>query len=137
MNSWLAVGAVVVLLLVVVLIGTRRPRRAEDELKQPKPQPQPAPIDTPSSLDQADLMELLRSIKAGRETGTLQLTAGDRAGSLYFLFGHLFHATSGSLTGEPALHECLAWQDVHFTFDKTSTLPTEETILRPIDQILG
>jgi hypothetical protein len=65
------------------------------------------------------------------------VTAGDRTGSLYFLFGHLFHATSGALTGERALQECLTWQDFRYTFDKTAQLPTEETIERPIDQILG
>jgi hypothetical protein len=65
------------------------------------------------------------------------VTAGVRTGSLYFLFGHLFHATTGALTGEPALQEMLSWQDVHYSFDKTAQLPKEETIQRSLDEILA
>jgi hypothetical protein len=72
-----------------------------------------------------------------RWTGTLHLTGGSQTGSLYFLFGHLFHVATGTLTGEPALQECLTWQDIHYTFDATAKMPTEETIERPIDQILA
>jgi hypothetical protein len=126
---------VAILVLVVVVIGTQRPRRAEDDLAQPAPQP--ARTDAPSHPDEGGLKVLLRSIQAGRETGTLQLTAGERTGSLYFLFGHLFHVTSGTLTGEHALQECLTWQDFRYTFDKTAQLPTVQTIERPIDEILA
>jgi hypothetical protein len=135
LNIWLVLGAVAAVVLVVVLIGTRRPRRAEDELAQPIQQV--APPSGGSSLDQGGLKSLLRSMKTARETGTLQVTAGDRSASLYFLFGHLFHATSGTLTGEPALQECLTWQDFRYTFDKTAKLPTEESIERPTNEILG
>lgn len=136
MNIWLAVGVVVALgLIAFVVFGTQRPRSAEDELSQPKPRV--ARIDTPGSLNPAGVRDLLQSIQAERKTGTLQLTAGGRTSSLYFLFGHLFHAASDTLTGEPALLECLAWQDVHYTFDKTAQLPTAETIQRPVDQIVA
>ena len=76
-------------------------------------------------------------MKTARETGTLQVTAGERSASLYFLFGHLFHATSGTLTGEPAVQECLTWQDFRYSFDKTAKPPTEESIERPMNEILG
>jgi Domain of unknown function (DUF4388) len=77
------------------------------------------------------------SAKDDRRTGTLQLTAGSQTGSLYFLFGHLFHVATGTLTGEPALAECLTWHDIHYTFDATAKMPTEETITRPLDEILA
>jgi len=99
--------------------------------------PKLARAETPTSVDQAGLKPLLRSIQSGRETGILAVAAGDRTGSLYFLFGHLFHATTGTLTGEPALRECLTWQDFRYTFDKTAQLPTEETIERSMDEILA
>jgi hypothetical protein len=134
-NIWIVLGAVAALVLVVVLIGTRRPRRAEDELAQPIEQA--APPNGQSSRGQGGLKALLRSMQTARETGTLQLTAGERFASLYFLFGHLFHVTSGTLTGEPALQECLTWQDFRYTFDKTGQLPTEESIERPMDEILA
>jgi hypothetical protein len=132
---WVVLGAVAAVVLVVVLIGTRRPRRAEDELAQPIQRT--PPTNGESSLGQGGLKALLLSMKTARETGTLQLTAGERSASLYFLFGHLFHATSGTLTGESALQDCLTWQDFRYTFDKTAKLPTEESIERPMNEILG
>lgn len=136
MNIWLVVGGVGVLLLVVVLIGTQRPRRAEDVLSQPTPKP--ALIDTSGSIAQTGgLRPVLRSIQTGRQTGTLQLTTGDLTASLYFLFGHLFHVTSGALTGEPALQECLSWAQFSYTFDSKAPLPTDETIERPMDEIVA
>lgn len=136
MNIWLAVVAVVALAMIaVVVVGARRPRHAEDELSQPE---RPlARIETPGSLNQPPLSAFLRSIQTERETGALQVTAGGRTGSLYFLFGHLFHAVCGTVTGEAAVRECLAWHDVRYAFDKKPPLPTEETIERPLDQILG
>jgi hypothetical protein len=92
---------------------------------------------TPGSIDASSLRDWLLSAKGERRTGTLQLTAGGRTCSLYFLFGHLFHVASDTLTGEPALQECLTWQDIQYTFDKTAKMPTVETIERPIDQILA
>ena len=65
------------------------------------------------------------------------MITGGYTGSLYFLFGHLFHAICGTATGEAALQELLGWHDVQYTFDTKSPLPTEETIERPLDQILA
>jgi hypothetical protein len=134
-NIWVALGAVAALVLIVILIGTRRPRRAEDEVAQPTQQP--ARSHAPSSLDQGGLKALLRSMQTARETGMLEVTASQNSASLYFLFGHLFHVTSGALTGESALQECLTWQDFRYTFDKTAQLPAVESIERPMDEILA
>jgi hypothetical protein len=111
--------------------AVQRPRHAEDELG-----PQAA-TGTPRSLNSASLRAWLLSAQAKRMTGMLQLTSGGRTCSLYFLFGHLFHVVSGSLTGEAALHDWLTLQDVQYTFDGKATMPTEESIERPIDQILA
>jgi hypothetical protein len=135
-NIWLGVGAVIVLVLIAVfVVQGRRPHSAEVELGQPKIRP--ARVGSPGSLDPSSLRDWLLSAKDERRTGTLQLTAGSQTCSLYFLFGHLFHVATGTLTGEPALQECLTWQDIHYTFDATAKMPTEETIERPIDQILA
>ncbi len=136
MGIWLAASAVVAMvLLAVVVIGTRRPRHAEDELRLPPRRPDPK--GAPGSFDSSSLRKWLLSAMAQRRTGTLQLTAGGRTCSLYFLFGHLFHVASDTLTGEPALQECLTWPDIKYTFDGKAKLPTEETIARPIEQILA
>jgi hypothetical protein len=134
---WYAeIGAAVgFVLLAVIAIRVGRSRSAEDELRQPKGQP--ARTATPGSFDSSSLRRWLLSAKAARRTGTLQLTADGRTCSLYFLFGHLFHVASDALTGEPALQDCLSWQNMQYSFDAKAKLPTEETIARPVDQILA
>jgi hypothetical protein len=133
-NPWIVVVMFLFLVLLAgVAMAIQRPRHAEDELRQPTP----VPTSTPGSLSASSLKRLVLSLQAARRTGTLQLSAGGRTCSLYFLFGHLFHAASESLTGEAALQDCLTWQDVQYTFDAQAQLPKEETITRPIDQILA
>ena len=80
---------------------------------------------------------MLLAIRADRRTGTLVLSSEGRSCGLYFLFGHLFHVSSGSLNGEAALKSALAWPAITYTFDAEAPMPTEETIRRPIDQILA
>jgi hypothetical protein len=136
MNIWLAVGAIVAFVLIaIVVFGTRRPRLAEDELLQPRSQPPSAENAPP--LRHGSLADVLHTIQAERLTGTLNVTTSDQAASLYFLFGHLFHAVNRTLTGEAAVRECLGWHDVEYGFDKVTPLPTVKTIERPIDQILA
>jgi hypothetical protein len=135
-NVWFALAAVVGLVLIaVVVIGGRRPRSAEAELGQPTPRPAPIGIDSVETM--AELKQVLQNIQAAKGTGTLHVTAGGRTGSLYFLFGHLFHAVCGEATGEVAVKELLGWRDTQYTLDTKSPLPTEETIERPIDEILA
>jgi len=135
-SVWLGIGAVIIVVLIaIVVVGGRRPHSAEVELGQPKSRPVSA--GSPASLDPSSLRDWLLSATADRRTGTLQVTAGSQTCSLYFLFGHLFHVATGTLTGEPALAECLTWHDIHYSFDATAKMPTEETIGRPIDQILA
>jgi len=135
-SVWVVLAAVAGLVLIAAaVVGIRRPRHAEQELGQP--QHQPVHTETPGSASQAPLTVFLRSIQPQRATGTLRVTTGGYTGSLYFLFGHLFHAVCGTATGEAALQELLGWHDVQYTFDTKSPLPTEETIERPLDQILA
>jgi uncharacterized protein DUF4388 len=140
MNLWLTVGAVIgAALIVVVLLGSQRPRHAEDELRQPQRQPerQPARTEHASFAEQTSLTEVLRSVQARRLTGTLTATTGGRTASLYFLFGHLFHAVNGALSGETAVRDCAGWRDVEYTVDELTPLPAAKTIERPIDEILA
>src|SRR5260370_36785336 len=52
----------------------------------------PRLVDYKGSLDSTPLLSLLQSMQAQRATGTLQVRNGGEAFSLFFLFGHLFHA---------------------------------------------
>src|ERR1700726_2429603 len=97
----------------------------------------PRLVDYKGSLDSTPLLSLLQSMQAQRATGTLQVQNGGEAFSLFFLFGHLFHAYGNGSQGEEAVFEPLAWRQGDYTFDPKSKLPTEETITAPTADILA
>src|SRR5438874_13381828 len=76
-------------------------------------------------------------MQAQRATGTLQVRNGGEAFSLFFLFGHLFHAFGDGSQGEDAVFTPLAWREGDYSFDPKSKLPTEETITAPTADILA
>src|SRR6202022_1858129 len=97
----------------------------------------PRLVDYKGSLDSTPLLSLLQSRQAQRATETLQVRNGGEAFSLFFLFGHLFHAYGDGSQGEEAVFEPLAWRQGDYTFDPKSKLPTEETITAPTADILA
>jgi uncharacterized protein DUF4388 len=97
----------------------------------------PRLVDYKGSLDSTPLLSLLQSMQAQRATGTLQVRNGGEAFSLFFLFGHLFHAYGNGNQGEEAVFEPLGWRQGDYTFDPKSKLPTEETITAPTADILA
>ncbi len=76
-------------------------------------------------------------MQAQRATGTLQVRNGGEAFSLFFLFGHLFHAYGNGSQGEDAVFQPLTWRQGDYSFDPKSKLPTEETITAPTADILA
>jgi hypothetical protein len=88
-------------------------------------------------LAQTSLASLLEAMQSERATGTLAVTNGDTSCSLYFLFGHLFHAAGSVAEGEEAVIEALAWPDGQFTFDPRAKLPAEETIKSATSDLLA
>ncbi|MDQ6711276.1 MAG: DUF4388 domain-containing protein [Candidatus Dormibacteraeota bacterium] len=149
MNTWLIAAAVAVAAVVLLsIITSRRSRSSADELDQhadsnrrgatsvPSRAGSPPRLQKSGSLDQPGLRSLIWTISAGRETGTLALTFGAETGALFFLFGHLFHAVGGILTGEQALQAMLGWPETNYVFERTAKLPTEESIERPLSDIL-
>jgi hypothetical protein len=97
----------------------------------------PRLLDYKGSLDQTPLLSLLQSMQAQRATGTLQVRNGGEAFSLFFLFGHLFHAYGDGSQGEDAVFAPLGWRQGDYSFDPKSKLPTEETITAPTADILA
>ena len=97
----------------------------------------PRILDYKGSLDHTPLLSLLQSMQAQRATGTLQVRNGGEAFSLFFLFGHLFHAYGNGSQGEEAVFAPLSWRQGDYTFDPKSKLPTEETITAPTADILA
>ena len=51
-------------------------------------------MQTQGSLHETDLASLLQTMQSERATGTLTLEDGSDSCSMFFLFGHLFHAVS-------------------------------------------
>ena len=85
-------------------------------------------MQTNGSLAQTSLATLLDTMQSERATGTLAVRRGDATCSLYFLFGHLFHAAGDLGQGEEAVITALTWPDGVFTFDPRAKLPADETI---------
>jgi hypothetical protein len=133
MPVWLIVVVVIAIVLGVgLVVGVRRPRSIEDELQQsPSAPPVGAAPSAQGPLPQAPLATTIAGLIRNRATGKLEVTSGDQSCSLYFLFGHLFHAESGGLKGEDALEVALAWLHPSTMFDPKAHLPSQETILRP------
>jgi len=79
-------------------------------------------------LHESDLASLLQTMQSERATGTLTLEDGADNCSLFFLFGHLFHATAPDGDGEDVVLRALSWHEGNFRFDPRAKLPAEETI---------
>src|SRR5207247_2739612 len=135
-SPWVAYVYVNATFLIAVMpLRSLHPRHAEDELLPAKLQP--VRTEPAAFADRTSLTEVLRSVQARRLTGTLKATTGVRTASLYFLFGHLFHAVNGALTGETAVRDCATWHDVQYTVDDLTQVPTAKPIERRIAQILA
>ncbi len=85
-------------------------------------------MQTQGSLHDGGLATLLQSMQAERATGTLTIDNGGDSASLYFLFGHLFHANGPGGQGEEVVIDALGWDDGSYQFDPRAKLPAEETI---------
>ena len=93
-------------------------------------------MQTQGSLAQSNLASLLDAMQSERATGTLTLQQGGEQCALFFLFGHLFHATGDLGQGEEAVINALGWTDGDFTFDPRAKLPAEETIKAATTELL-
>ncbi|MDQ6856752.1 MAG: DUF4388 domain-containing protein, partial [Candidatus Dormibacteraeota bacterium] len=85
-------------------------------------------MQTQGSLQESGLASLLQTMQSERATGTLTLEDGSDSCSMFFLFGHLFHAVSPAGDGEEVVVRALSWQEGNFHFDPRAKLPAEETI---------
>lgn len=85
-------------------------------------------MQTQGSLTDGGLGSLLQTMQAERATGTLAIENGSETCSLYFLFGHLFHASGPRGQGEDVVVDALGWDSGSYQFDPRAKLPAEETI---------
>lgn len=89
------------------------------------------------SLAEIPLRSLLEAAQGERSTGTLTVRNGNgQSASLYFLFGHLFHAQSDGRAGDEAVVNALHWTRGDFEFDAKAKLPADETVKAGIPELV-
>jgi hypothetical protein len=89
------------------------------------------------SLNDTNLRTLLETAHTERATGTLTVRNGtDGACTLYFLFGHLFHALGEGVDGDDAVVKALNWSTGEFDFDAKAKLPADETVKGSITELI-
>ena len=89
------------------------------------------------SLAEVPLRSLLESAQGERSTGTLTVRNGNgQSASLYFLFGHLFHAQSDGRHGDDAVVNALHWTKGDFEFDAKAKLPADESVKAGISELV-
>lgn len=96
-----------------------------DQGRSPQESPQ---VQSQGSLQNDGLASLLQTMQSERATGTLHLDAGEQRCSLFFLFGHLFHATGPDGDGEAVVIRALSWTDGHYHYDRRAKLVARETV---------
>ena len=94
-------------------------------------------MQTRGSLAETNVKSLLEAAQAERATGTLTLRQNSSgATTLYFLFGHLFHAVGDGAAGDDAVVTALSWSDGEFDFDAKAKLPADETVRSSIPELI-
>ena len=89
------------------------------------------------SLKETALRSLLEGAQAERATGTLTVKTDEEAYTLYFLFGHLFHATGQGASGDDAVLSALRQHEGDFAFDAKAKLPADETVKSSIPELVN
>ncbi|HKW71482.1 MAG TPA: DUF4388 domain-containing protein [Candidatus Dormibacteraeota bacterium] len=89
------------------------------------------------TLAEIPLRSILESAQGERSTGTLIVRNGNgESASLYFLFGHLFHAQGNGKSGDEAVVHALHWTKGDFEFDAKAKLPADETVRAGISELV-
>jgi hypothetical protein len=89
------------------------------------------------NIAETPLRQLLESAQGERSTGTLTVRNGNgESTSLYFLFGHLFHAQGNGKSGDDAVVSALHWTKGEFEFDAKAKLPADETVKAGIPELV-
>jgi len=88
------------------------------------------------SLAQLPLVDLLKMLAAGSQTGRLELSSGLDHGSLYLRQGELVDAECDMQTGEVAFGRLVTWPNGQFRFEPGVQAPGR-TIERPLDRLIA
>lgn len=89
------------------------------------------------SLKETALRSLLEGAQSERATGTLTVNNDGESYTLYFLFGHLFHANGEGAIGDEAVVGALRCHDGEYSFDAKAKLPADETVKSSIPELVS
>lgn len=88
------------------------------------------------SLAQLPLVDLLKMLHAGGQSGHIQLSSGLDQGDLYLEKGELVHAECDMQTGEPAFQRLAGWPNGQFRFERETPAPAR-SIEKPLERLLA
>ncbi|HMO53207.1 MAG TPA: DUF4388 domain-containing protein, partial [Tepidiformaceae bacterium] len=88
------------------------------------------------NLAQLPLVDLLKMLIAGGQTGRLSLSSGLDAGDVYLHQGTIVHAEVDTSWGEGAFAKLIGWPNGQFRFEPHVTAP-DRSIEKPLDQLLA
>lgn len=81
------------------------------------------------------ILDAIRTLAAGGETGRLQLQSGTMHGDLFFRHGEVVEARVGNLNGFSAVNAIAAMRGATFSFDP-SVAPPPLSSIRPSEQVV-
>ncbi|MEO8540506.1 MAG: DUF4388 domain-containing protein [bacterium] len=87
------------------------------------------------SLAQLPLVDLLKMLAAGGQSGRLELTSGLDQGDIYLVKGELVHAECDMQVGDAAFARLVTWPNGQFRFEG-HVPPPDKTIEKPLDRLL-
>ena len=88
------------------------------------------------SLAQLPLLDLLKMLAAGRQTGRLELSSGLDQGELYLHQGELIHADCDMQIGEPAFARLAQWPNGQFRFEQ-GVAAAQRSIEKPLERLIA
>lgn len=89
------------------------------------------------NLAQLSLVDLLKMLMAGGQSGHLELASSIERGDMYLVKGEIVHAECGMRVGESAFALMATWSKGQFRFDSQPVQPAVRTITKPLDQLLA
>lgn len=87
------------------------------------------------NLAQVSLVDVLKLLASGRQTGVLRLTDAASMGEIFVEDGNVVHAVTEGQMGEGAVYALMAWQRGNFSFAAEVPAP-ESSITMPTDRVL-
>ena len=87
------------------------------------------------NLAQLSLLEILRMLSSGNQSGRLDMQQAGKSGEIYLENGSIVHAVTGTQLGEQGIYTLMGWLEGNFSFSPNIEAP-EKSIDTTTEQIL-